>query len=198
MARKAAANIATAHSIAYPCLHRVYSPDGASSGLYSSLPLFPWFANSDIAIRWLENRMRIRNRLPASNYTPKPNNISRVQNLKLHSFTQKVALLNANHNGVFHPPTGILSLRSRKIVRRPIENSRDGICRMVCRTIPKGLQSFSPALTRSGYAGSTSQNITNPNGVASPSRARLCNPFRVYKWIVRSPGVARSSQPQAE
>jgi hypothetical protein len=78
-----------------------------------------------------------------------------------------------------------------------MQRSRARICRTV-RAIPKGLQSFSPALTRSGYTGSTSQIIINPNGVASSFRTRRCNPFRVDKWIVRSPGVARSSQPQAE
>ena len=52
---------------------------------------------------------------------------------------------------------------------------------------PKGIESSSPALTvragqaRSGYAGSTPKNIFNPNGVASPFRARRYNPFRVDK-----------------
>jgi hypothetical protein len=75
-----------ARLIAHPCLHKMYPPAETSSGLYSSLPEFLWSANSDIAIRWWENRTRIQNMLTASNNTPKLNSISTAQNLKLHSF----------------------------------------------------------------------------------------------------------------
>jgi len=50
-------------------------------------------------------------------------------------------------------------------------------------TNPKGIESSSPALTRSGYAGFTSQNKFNRNAVASPFYIRGYNPFRVDKFV---------------
>ena len=53
---------------------------------------------------------------------------------------------------------------------------------------PKGIESFSPALTvracpaRRGYAGSTPQSRFNSNGVAFPLRTRRGNHFRVEEF----------------
>jgi hypothetical protein len=64
---------------------RMCPPDGTSSGLYLSLLESFRSANSDIAIRWWENRTRIQSTRIPSNNTPKLNSISTAQNLKLHS-----------------------------------------------------------------------------------------------------------------
>jgi hypothetical protein len=52
---------------------------------------------------------------------------------------------------------------------------------------PNGIESFSPALTRSGYAGSTAHKNHNPNGVASASGTVDSTPSGVFSFSFRHP-----------
>jgi hypothetical protein len=66
---------------------------------------------------------------------------------------------------------------------------------------PNGIPSLSPGLRAERYPGSTSQTRHNPERVASNPRrsiAKRFNPFRVETPSLRSPRVARASQPWAD
>jgi hypothetical protein len=58
--------------------------------------------------------------------------------------------------------------------------------RFFINRIPTGFKSFSPALTRSGYAGLSSQKFYNPERVAS-FVANQFNPFRVVAIMFIDP-----------